>query len=335
MPGFRAWVRAAAACDCLEAGNCHFSESSLQSLMRKIRLFVACGLILGSACLAAMDFEVPAVQAMAYFPFQDHRQLGKSNWSLSLDSYYSNIYMFNPDHSVIQDMEQFSSVAAVRWGLGAACTVEGYFRLARIQGGVLDKLIEDFHRLSWWPVSGRDQFPRNRVHYRYLDAFDYQRAQWFASHLQLAALVRFWQTGPWQVSGRCGLGVPLSGRAGLSSDKPFYFLGGIGRFAGNQWRVQLGGHAAFFGNPGWLAGAALKKHIWHGELRIDRRGLFGGAQYRTSPFRTTNLRHSAFQLFLGVKLFRRLEIALLEELPPMVTTPDVSLNVRIRLGEND
>jgi len=45
-----------------------------------------------------------------------------------------------------------------------------------------------------------------------------------------------------------------------------------------------------------------------------------------------DLSNGAKQVYLGYKIWKYFELSLVEEFPPMDTTPDVSFNLKIKLG---
>ncbi len=290
-------------------------------------------LICSSWLLHGTDVEFPLIQSMSYFPYVQHHTLEKKGLNLSLDIYYSNIYMFDYERTTINDMETMSMTLGFRYGLNRRLTLELYSRIVLAYGGVMDKLIIDFHDTFGLPVGGRDAFPRNVVNYKYKDAFSHTGSPVGISPLVVGVLGRLYEKGRLRLNGRLALGLPVSSKRGFSSSKPFAAAGFILLYQSKNKKLSASwaNHFSIYAKPSWLEHEDLRKGIFHSEIRADYKWLFAGLLYRSTPFKEKDLGNGAYQVYLGVKIWKYFELSLVEEFPPMDTMPDVSFNLRIRL----
>jgi len=290
-------------------------------------------LLFGLQRLNATDVEFPLIQSLSYFPYAQHRTLEKGERQLSMDIYYSNVYMYDFDRTTINDMDLLSNTLAFRYGLNRRFTVELYYRAALAYGGMTDKLIIDFHKFFGLSEGGRHDYPRNTVHYSYKDAFSHSGSPMAQFPLVLGLLGNFHRGKDLHVNGRLAVGIPLGSKKGFSSGN-FFAAGGLillYKPESKKFSASWATHYAMFGTPKWLAGEELKKGILHSELRVDFKPVFVGLLYRSTPFRVNDLANGAYQIYLGVKFLKYFEFSLIEELPPMDTTPDVTFNLKIKL----
>jgi len=289
--------------------------------------------VFGTQFVQAVDVEFPLIQSMSYFPYAEHNTLEKKGLRLTLDLFHSNIYTYDPYHVNVQDMEMFSGTLALGYGLSDRITLEFYFKSTHVFGGILDKLIIDFHKLFGLPEGGRYDFPRNLVNYRYKDAFLYDSAVTTTSPLVFGVLGNLYSSEKLDVNGRVSIGVPLSSKEGFSSNKPFLTAGLIFLYNkdSRKFSMTFSNHISFFKSPDWLEGEDLRERIFHSELRIDYRRFFVGLMHRSTPFKVDELANSANIIYVGFKILKNVEFALIEEFPPMDTTPDVSFQLRLKL----
>ena len=138
-----------------------------------------------------------------------------------------------------------------------------------------------------------------------------------------------WQRN-FYLNGRIALGLPLSSKPGFSSNKPFMTMGLILVYKRKKISINFSNHLSLFKNPNWLAAEDLKKRVFHSEIRINYKRLFGGFLYKSTPFRMNDLSNGAYQVYIGYKIWKYFELSLVEEFPPMDTTPDVSFNLKIK-----
>lgn len=284
-----------------------------------------------SAPIAAAEPEFPLITGMAYFPFSEHRLLPEKKTTLSLALNLSNIYSYDFNRENINDFEMFSGVVSLRYGLTPGITLELHSRWEYIYGGVLDNVIVEFHKLWGLKQGGRFDYPRNEVLYHFDQGFTYTGATSAAKPLVLGAEIKAAKGEHWDVNVRVALGLPLSAKAGFSSSKPFFSLGAILLYEKGALALSWANHGAFFSKPEELEGAAILKRMFHSELRVDYKKGFLGLLYRTSPFKQGELSNGAWQIYLGFRFLKRCEFALVEEFPPMDTTPDVTFYLKIRL----
>jgi hypothetical protein len=301
---------------------------------RIIQRFV-CFLCLVLAAIPALvyprDVEFPLVQSMSYFPYADNSLPGKGKYALTLDSYYSNFFMFNRSRTTLNDFEVFSTTIGFRYGIIEGGTLEFYYRHSFIFGGILDKLIEDFHSTFGLPNASRPLYPRNAVHYWFHDSFYYIENQNAASHLTTAFLKRIYQSSHFSIKARAALGIPLSGKPGFSSGKLFVSAGVVASYKKNWFSLELSNYLTFPGKPSWLPDTAIHPVILFSQLEARMGRWIGGFTLRTSVFKEGDVANEAYQVYTGFELFKHLELIIMEDLAPFDTTPDISFNLRIKI----
>jgi hypothetical protein len=287
--------------------------------------------------LYAVDVEFPLIQSMTYFPYTNHQALDKRNFSFALNMFYSNIYMYDVQRTTINDMETWNNIVEFRYGFSNRVTVEVYYKTLVVYGGIMDKLIIDFHRLFGMIEGGRKDYPRNHVNYHYKDAFTYDKSLFVQAPLVLGVLVNLYRSGRFSINGRAAIGIPLAPKPGFSSSKPFYTTGIIFSYQkpDGTFSLEFANHITFFKNPTWLAQEEIRNYIILSDLRVNYKKIFGGLGYRSTPFKTGDLSNSAYFIYIGFKFLKHFEFSLVEEFPPVDTTPDVSFNLRIQLFEKE
>jgi hypothetical protein len=288
-------------------------------------------LFVGFWTLNAVDTEFPLIQSISYFPYSDHHTLFKNRWRFSLNMYYSNIYMFDYERTTVNDMETLSTTLALRYGLTNKISLEFYYRIMFAFGGLMDGLIVNFHDLFGFSEGGRNEYPRNDVNYSYKDSFSYESGTTGQSPLIFGVLGNLYQKRNFYLNSRLTLGLPLSSKPGFSSNKFFITMGLILLYKGKNFSIDFSNHFSFFKNPSWLASEDLKKRIFHSEIRVNYKRFFGGFLYKSTPFRMNDLSNGAYQVYIGYKIWKYFELSLVEEFPPMDTTPDFSINLEIRI----
>lgn len=277
------------------------------------------------------DVEFPLVQSISFFPFYENNLLTKNSYSLSLDMHYSNIFMFDSRKTIVSDMEVFTNILAFRYGLINSISLELYYRFSIIHGGSMDRFVMNFHDAFGFPVAGRDEYPVNKVNYEYKDYFSYKERTTAPASLLLAAAVKIFSSKIVHIMGRVGLGLPLLSKPGFSSDKPFLCTGLALLYKLGSFSVDFSGYLSFYKTPGWLKDESIRYNMFTYEIVIAFRRFFSGFRYRSTPFTQGDLSHVAYQLFIGYRLGKRYEFALIEDFSPFDTTPDLSLNFRINL----
>lgn len=292
-------------------------------------------LMASSPSLNAVDVEFPLIQSMAYFPYSDHHTLDKGDFSLTLNMFYSNVYMYDYQRTTINDMETWNNIIGARYGLSKRLTLELHYRTMVVYGGIMDKLIIDFHKLFGMTEGGRKDYPRNQVNFRYKGAFSYDKSLLTQAPLLLGLVENLYRTGNFSINGRAAIGLPLAPKPGFSSSKPFYTVGVILSYKkkNSTLSIDFSNHIAFFKRPVWLNNEDLREYIFLSDLKVSYRKIFGGLGYRSTPFKTGDLSNSAYLIYIGFKFLRHFEFSMVEEFPPVDTTPDVSFNLKIRLFE--
>ncbi len=297
--------------------------------INQITIFlILCGLCVGQY---GRQVEHPLIQSMSYFPFSENSLLQKNDLTVSLNMYHSNIYMFDYDKTVINDMAMFSNTLAVRYGLFESLTIELYYRFLVINGGFMDKFIMKFHDTFNLPDNHRDEYPTNIIQYKYKDLFFYEKEVIKPSPLVIAAAADIFSSEYFHFRGRLGLGLPLLPGMGFSSDKPFLITGLILQYERGIFSLDLSGYLSFFKTPTWLEGEAVRNNILTSEIELGVKGFFVGFVFRTTPFKEGDLANNGSQLVLGCKLGKGIELAVIEDLPRYDTTPDLSFNLKINL----
>lgn len=277
------------------------------------------------------DVEFPLVQSISFFPFYEETLLEKNSYSLSLDTYYSNIFMFDGRKTTVSDMEVFSNILSFRYGLLKSLSLELYYRVSFIHGGSLDRFVMNFHETFNLPMAGRDAYPLNKVNYEYKDYFSYKERTAAPSSLLFAAAANFYRAENVNIMGRVGLGLPLLTKPGFSSDKPFLCAGIVLLYKFGSFTFDFSGYLSFYKTPEWLMDEPIKYNIFFTEMTAAYKRFFTGLRFRSSPFKIGDLSHQGSQLFLGYKINKSFEIAIIEDFIPYDTTPDLSVNFRINL----
>ena len=300
-----------------------------KAMKKKIVVFLL--MISSSWFIRATDVEFPLIQSMSHFPYAHHSTLEKKDLRLTLDIFYSNIYTYDYERTRINDMETLSSTLGIRYGLTNGITLELYYRAVAAFGGIMDGLIINFHKTFGLAEGGRNDFPRDQVNYTYNDVFSYTDNTSAQLPLVLGTLARIYSSGNFHLNGRLALGIPLSSKTGFSSSKPFLTGGIILLYRKKNLSLEFSNHLSFFKNPNWLAEEDLRNQVFHSEIRLDYKRIFGGILYKSTPFKSDELSNDAYQVYLGIKIWKYFELSLVEEFPPMDTVPDVSFHLRVNL----
>jgi hypothetical protein len=274
------------------------------------------------------EVEFPLVQSMSYFPYADNSLLEKGKYSLTLDCYYSNIFMSNHHRTTLNDFEVLGTTIGFRYGIIENGTLEFYYRHSFIFGGILDKLIEDFHRTFGLPDADRPLYPRNAVHYRFHDSFLYTGSQDGASHLTAAFLKPIYRSGRFAIKARAALGIPLSVKPGFSSGKLFVSAGVTASYKKKRFSLEFSNYLTLPGKPSWLPDTDIHPLMFFSQLEAGVGRWIGGFTLRTSVFKEDDAADNAYQAYIGFKIFKHLELIILEDFTPFNTTPDVSFNLR-------
>jgi hypothetical protein len=271
---------------------------------------------------------------MTYFPYSEQTLLHRSEVSLNLGLYYSNVYMFERDGDVtpvINDFEISSPTLEFRYGLAKGLTLEVFYRTSSVFGGELDKLIENFHDSFNLPDNQRPKYPRNAVHYKYRDYFHYYQRKSFVSPLIFSCLAGIVDTPGFTIKSRLALGIPIAGMPGFVSPKPFLTTGLIMGFGGEKFCLDISAYLSFFKQPSWLEDEDMQSQIFLTDVRLGLGRFLAGFLYRTSPFKEGDIAHDAKQLYVGYRFGKSVELILFEDLAPFDTSPDISLSLRFKL----
>ncbi len=298
-------------------------------------LFVCICLLISSSALSALDVEFPLIQSMSYFPYWDNQVLDQGDFSLSLDMYYSNTYVFDNARTIVADMESSSNVIGFRYGLTNRLTLEAFYRVTFYFGGFLDSVIIGFHDMFGLSVGGRDAFPQDLVQYSFRNYFGYNENQTVSSPLIAGIVANIYEDERFFFNARVSVGIPLESTPGFSSDRPFLTGGLMMRYTAGDFSIDLAGHASFFKTPEWLLEEEIDNHILTSELRLRYRGVFGGVLWRSTPFQSGDLMNAAYLVYIGFNITEYLELSLIEEFPPMDTTSDVTFRLKFNIASAD
>lgn len=292
-------------------------------------------LVVAGSLATARSVEFSLVQSMAYFPYTENSVLEKGDYSVTLEAYYSNTFMFNHEMVTMNDYETLSLTAAVRYGVLEGGVLEVYIRTTSMFGGSLDKLIENFHDAFNLPDDRRPEFPRNIVNYSYEGSFGYIENQSVFAPLVVGFLKQLYRTERFSLNARASIGIPLSDKPGFSSKKLFFTAGAIASMKApkSKFSAEFSAHLAFFSQPQWLIVPEedIRSTMFFGQMELRWRFMIGGLSLRTSPFKYGDLAHTAYQGFIGFRITRHIDFLLIEDFKPFDTTPDVSFHLRIRL----
>ena len=285
--------------------------------------------ILSQSNLPANDVEFPLVQALTYFPFTDGFLVNRGEIHSAFTLRLSNLYTFNFERTIVTDLEMTSATFALRFGINRWLTLEFYSRLLRIGPGFMDRFVERFHSFFGLHHGDRHLFPRFSVHYSYRDIFSYSSSKQVVAPLIMGLLFRIAGGDSLRLNGRVALGVPLGSVPGFLSNRPSGSLGLILLAAGGKSQWSFSNTLALFRNPGWLATEGIRNWIFHSELGYSIGRLHAGIIFKSSPWKNGDLANRALQLLLGWRLFRGVEIGIIEEIPPADTVPDFTFFLRL------
>ena len=277
-----------------------------------------------------VEVEFPLLQSMSYFPYSDNSLLKKGDFSGAVDLHYSNVFMFNHYKTTVNDFETFSTTIGLRYGLRNGGTLELYFRYSTIFGGVLDKVIDDFHRTFNFPDNNRAEYPRFSVHYWFHDSFAYMEAQNAVSPLVVAFLKELYRSSHFSLKTRLALGLPLSKKPGFSSDKPFLSAGLVLNYTRRKFSLETANYLSFFKQPSWLVDGDTRPYLFFSNLEAHIGRFILGFNFRTSAFKEDDIAHDGYQGYFGYRITRYLEFIIIEDFSPFDTTPDISFFIRIK-----
>jgi len=293
-----------------------------------LRSIAALWLLCGLPALSFADVEFPLVQALCYLPFGEEGPLEKNRISLTIQLNYSNVYSLDFEGIGVNDMEIPSLELALRTGVTDSLTLELHTRIFSLTGGFLDPAIEGFHNLFGLPNARRDRYERNGIHYFYHDRFHYTDGVSGAGPLVLSACRRLTRSDHQTWAARIFVGIPLFDRPGLTSDRLFW---GLGLTAENKWRdlvLSYSGAVTRIYSPDWLQEESLRSILYFFRAQVSyHRALIGGV-LKTSPYQTGYFSTPALQLYAGYRLSDRLELGIIEDLPPLDTTPDIGFYLK-------
>jgi hypothetical protein len=274
------------------------------------------------------DVEFPLVQALAFFPFSDQSSLNQSEFDVGIRIDYSNVYSLDFGQVGINDFEMAGFVFSLRYGLLNGLVFELYFRYVGIFGGFLDGGIDAFHDFFNLPSARRDYYPPNTVNYFYRDYFHTNHSTGIGSPLVLSVFKNLGGGRHLNFSVRLFLGIPFYSKPGLISNRISGGAGIMGIFTRGHFRAESSLHISFPGVPDWLAGEDIRSTLFLLNIELGYRGFLVGFNLKTSPFTSEYFSSNAHQLYLGYRFSKRIEIGIVEDLPPMDTTPDVGFYIK-------
>lgn len=273
------------------------------------------------------DVEFPIVQSFSYFPYIKNEMVDNGDHEFILDIGYSNVYMFTVEADIINDFDFFTATIGYRKSILRNLNIEFYLRVGVLYGGIMDKLIEDFHKLIGNGEDARGEFPRNTVNYQYKDVFSYNKAVTFAGPFIAGILTRLYDGKDIDINFRASLGIPLQEKAGISTGKPFLSTGFIFLYRKNKLALDLSLYGSFYKIPEWYDPEEVRSRMFFLKLHGAYKKIFGGFLFRSTPFRYGDLSNPAYQVFFGYRITDSISISMYEEIPPMDTVPDVSFRL--------
>lgn len=281
--------------------------------------------------LISMDVEFPLIQSMTHFPFTSIRPVDQGHWDYYMELNHSNIYSYDSQRFNVNDMEVFGVTVGVRYGLGPNLTLEAAQRVSFMGPGFLDPVIVGFHDLFGLKQGGRGEYPESQAMYLLGDSFSYSGGRTALLPLVVGISARVWQRPGAAVLLRVSAGIPLDPLPGFSSDRPFLTAGLTLTLSNENWYFHLNPRISLFRSPSWAEGIPMRERITAVEAVLRYRRWSLGMLLRTSPFEDTELANRAWVIRLGFRIFPWLELAIIEEFPPMDTTADVTFSWRVIL----
>ncbi len=277
------------------------------------------------------DVEFPLIQSFSYFPYVKNHMLDNGKSDLVLDVGYSNIYMFNYDRDVVNDFEFGNVTIGYRKSLLRNLNVEFYLRTGVIYGGVMDKLIIDFHKLIGNGEDGRDEYLRNTVNYQNKEVFSYNKSMFITGPFIAGILTRLYDGEDIDINFRASLGIPLQEKAGISTGKPFLSTGFLFLYRKDKLAIDMSIYGSFFKIPDWYDSQEVRSRMFFFNLHGAYKKVFGGFLFRSTPFREGDLSNPAYQVYFGYRITDSISIAMYEEIPPMDTVSDVTFRLIFEL----
>jgi len=273
------------------------------------------------------DIEFPLVQSFSYFPYVKNSMLKNGNHDFFIDMGYSNIYMFNHKKDIVNDFEFVNLTIGYRRSISSRINIELYFRAAVLYGGIMDKLIINFHKFIGNGEDGRGEFPVNTVNYKYKNIFSYNSPMVIAGPLITGILTKVYDSDKFDINFRVSLGIPLQKKVGISTGKPFISTGIIFLYRKKEFSTDISLYSSFFKRPDWLTSHDVRSRMYYINLHMGWKKIFGGFIFRSTPFIDGDLSNPAYQIYLGYKISNHLSISMHEEIPPMDTISDVTFRI--------
>ncbi|HDP93751.1 MAG TPA: DUF3187 family protein [Candidatus Aminicenantes bacterium] len=282
----------------------------------------------------AADPGFPLVQALASFPFDEEAEwLERGRLTSTLTLSAGNVFMFSPDGSLVSDLESLEVTLALRVGIFRSLTLEMYSRWSGIHGGWMDGIIENFHDAFGLPDNGRPIYARNRVDYKLQGVFERERSAGVTGPVTLALSSTLAPGREFRLGARLAIQASLAASPGLLSGRPALIAGGWLQWRRGNIALGLAGHMAFFDAPAWLGDVSITPRIFLAEAWARLGWFRAGMIRRSSPFRSGDQSHPGWQILLGVRLLRGVELRFQEDLAPFDSTPDVRFSIRLRLDQ--
>ncbi len=275
----------------------------------------------------SLDVEYPVIQSFTYFPYSTDTILGKDKLEFTADLFYSNIYMFDYNRTVINDFEEASAVIGVRYGINRRITAEFYLRSSMVYGGIMDKFIMDFHKVFGLNEGGRGEYPRNTVNIKYKDYFSYSKEMFVLSPPIFGLTLGIYKNRNLEINFRTGMGIPLSSKPGLLSDKAFINTGVISIYGKGDLSLKFSGYISFYKRPSWIDPEEISSRIYLLNGEAEYKKIFAGFLFKSSPFLNGDISNHSKVIYLGYKISDSFKISMFEEIPPMDTVPDVTFRI--------
>ncbi len=244
-----------------------------------------------------------------------------------VDIGYSNTYMFNYERDVVNDFDTITATIGYRRFISRNLIAEFYLRAGVMYGGIMDKLIENFHGIIGNGEDGRSEFPRNTVHFKYKDVFNYNSSQALTGPFIAGILTKLYDGERIDINFRTSIGIPLQSKTGLSSGKPFLTTGVIFLYRKNRLALDMSLYGSFFKVPAWAETENVRSRMFFFNLHAAYKRIFGGFLFRSTPFRQGDVSNPAYQIYMGYRINEHVSISMYEEIPPMDTVTDVTFRL--------
>ncbi len=250
-----------------------------------------------TAFLLAQEVVFPPVQRYFELP-----HLGRE--SLSLNLYQANIFEKKRDYYL--DFEETRLTLSLSLPLSELTRIYLYVPFVYVSGGLMDGLIDGFHRFFGFPDGGRRGVPYGRVTYLLFSEDLASRGPAIAEPEVFLSYGRAFQL-------IVGSKVPLR-KDGFRSGGPWGFVG-----------ASLKGKAGEVLLKSSLGIAQGEGRFFLSRFEGTWRRFDFGFLLRTSPYSEGDISHPATAVFLSIRVMEGVKLGFVEDLAPYDTSADFTL----------